>query len=76
MNYITTSHEELIRYAGLVESDRKIASMTYALYRNGLSAYLDVIDAERSLYASQMEYEGIVAQQYINFVNLHKAIGN
>ena len=76
LNYITTSHEELIRYAGLVESDRKIASMTYALYRNGLSAYLDVIDAERSLYASQMEYEGIVAQQYINFVNLHKAIGN
>lgn len=73
---LATSHEELLRYSGLVESNRKIATMTYSLYRNGLSAYLDVIDAERSLYASQMEYESIVAQQYINFINLHKAIGN
>ena len=72
---ITTSREELLRYAGLVKSYRNIAIMTYALYRNGLSGYLDVIDAERSLYSSQMQFENLVAQQYINYINLCKALG-
>ena len=72
---ITTSREELMRYAGLVKSYRNIAIMTYSLYRNGLSGYLDVIDAERSLYSSQMQFENLVAQQYINYINLCKALG-
>jgi multidrug efflux system outer membrane protein len=49
--------------------------MTNSLYRNGMSAYLDVIDAERNMYQSQMEYVNLVAQQYINYVNLFKALG-
>ena len=72
---ITSSREELLRYAGLVKSYRNIAVMTYSLYRNGLSGYLDVIDAERSLYTSQMQFENLVAQQYINYINLCKALG-
>lgn len=72
---ITSSREELLRYAGLVKSYRNIAVMTYALYRNGSSGYLDVIDAERSLYSSQMQFENLVAQQYINYINLCKALG-
>ena len=72
---ITSSREELLRYAGLVKSYRNIALMTYALYRNGLSDYLDVIDAERSLYTSQMQFENLVAQQYINYITLCKALG-
>ena len=72
---ITTSREELMRYAGLIKSYHNIAKMTYALYRNGLSDYLDVIDAERSLYSSQMQFENLVAQQYINYITLCKALG-
>ncbi len=72
---ITTSRAELLRYAGLVKSYRNIAIQTYALYRNGLSGYLDVIDAERSLYSSQMQFENLVAQQYINYITLCKALG-
>ena len=72
---ITSSREELIRYAGLVKSYRNIALMTYSLYRSGLSDYLDVIDAERSLYSSQMQFENLVAQQYINYITLCKALG-
>ena len=72
---ITTSRTELLRYAGLVKSYRSIAIQTYALYRNGLSGYLDVIDAERSLYSSQMQFENLVAQQYINYITLCKALG-
>lgn len=72
---IRSSREELLRYAGIVKSNRNIAVMTYALYRNGLSDYLDVIDAERSLYTSQMQFENLVSQQYINYINLCKALG-
>ena len=72
---ITSSRQELIRYAGLVKAYRNIAVKTYALYRSGLSKYLDVIDAERSLYASQMQFENLVAQQYINYITLCKALG-
>ncbi len=72
---ITSSRQELLRYAGLVKSYRNIAIQNYALYRNGLSGYLDVIDAERSLYSSQMQFENLVAQQYINYITLCKALG-
>ena len=72
---VTSSRDELLRYAELVKSYRNIAMMTYSLYRNGLSDYLDVIDAERSLYSSQMQFENLVAQQYINYINLCKALG-
>ena len=72
---ITTSREELERYTSLVESYHSIAQTSYALYINGLSNYLDVIDAERSLYTSQMERANLIAQQYINLINLYKALG-
>ena len=72
---ITTSRDELVRYEELVRSNRKVATITNALYISGLSNYLDVIDAERSLYTSHMERANIVAQQYINLINLYKALG-
>ena len=72
---IAAYRDETMRYKQLVESNMQVAILTSALYDNGLSAYLDVIDAERSLYDSQMQYSNIVAQQYINYVNLCKALG-
>ena len=72
---IAAYREETARYRQLVQSNTRVAIMTSALYNNGLSAYLDVIDAERTLYDSQMQFSNIVAQQYINYVNLCKALG-
>lgn len=72
---ITTYRRQAERYSKLVMANDRIANMTRALYSSGLSDYLDVIDAERSLYQSQMELVNLVAQQYINYVNLCKALG-
>ena len=72
---ITSSRKELLRYAGMIKTYRNVAVMNYALYRSGLSGYLDVIDAERSLYSAQMAFENLVAQQYINYITLCKALG-
>lgn len=72
---IETYRRETARYRELIESSSRITDMTNALYRSGMSAYLDVIDAERTLYNSKMQYSVLVAQQYINYVDLCKALG-
>ena len=72
---IATYRSQTERTGELVLSNDRIATMTRALYRSGLSDYLDVIDAERSLYQSQMSHVNLVVQQYINYVTLCKALG-
>ena len=72
---ITTYRDQTGRTGELLLSNDRVATMTRALYRSGLSDYLDVIDAERSLYQTQMELVNLVAQQYINYVTLCKALG-
>ncbi|MBQ2728484.1 MAG: efflux transporter outer membrane subunit [Alistipes sp.] len=75
LSQISSNREQIDRYGKLVDSYRQIVTMAHALYRNGMVDYLDVIDAERTLYSSQMQYVNLVAQQYINYVSLCKALG-
>lgn len=75
LSQISSNREQIERYGELVASYRQIVTMAHALYRNGMVDYLDVIDAERTLYSSQMQYVNLVAQQYINYVSLCKALG-
>ncbi|MBO5188822.1 MAG: efflux transporter outer membrane subunit [Alistipes sp.] len=75
LSQISSNREQIDRYGELVASYRQIVTMAHALYRNGMVDYLDVIDAERTLYSSQMQYVNLVAQQYINYVSLCKALG-
>ena len=44
-------------------------------YRNGASSYLDVLDAQRSLFAAQQAVVQVQAQQVQNQVALYKALG-
>lgn len=72
---IATVRTQTERYKELIVSNRKIAELSIALYRNGLSSYLDVIDASRTLYDSQMQYSNLVASMYIAYIKLFKALG-
>lgn len=63
------------RVERLVEANERIAVMERALFRSGMTDYLDVIDAERSLYDSQKQLVDITTQQYIAYVGLCKALG-
>ena len=72
---IATTRRESERYKSLIESNRRIATLSVALYRNGLSSYLDVIDASRTLYDSQMQYSNVIASMYIAYIKLFKALG-
>ncbi|MFR9603628.1 MAG: efflux transporter outer membrane subunit [Rikenellaceae bacterium] len=72
---ISTYRQELLLAHSLVEANAKIAESTAALYARGLGNYLSVIDAQRELYASQIDYQELLTQQYINYVSLVKSLG-
>lgn len=72
---IASNRIETDRYRQMVHAYRQITEKAHALYRSGMVDYLDVIDAERTLYTAQMELVNLVAQQYINYVTLCKALG-
>ncbi len=44
-------------------------------YKNGASSYLDVLDAQRSLFAAQQAVVQVQAQQVQNLVTLYKVLG-
>ncbi len=75
LTMIEANRHQVDRYDALVDSYRQIVTMAHALYRNGMVNYLDVIDAERTLYTAQMQLVNLMAQQYINYVSLCKALG-
>ncbi len=61
--------------ASLVNANVGVAKCVGALYDSGLNDYLNVIDAERELYESQMTLLSVVTSQYIAYVSLFKALG-
>lgn len=75
LSAIEESREQIEYYAAMVEADNAAAELTRKLYSAGMSGYLDVIDAERELYASQLGYVELLVDQYINYVDLIKALG-
>lgn len=75
LDAIAMTRERLAACAVTVEADARAGYLTRELYRAGMSAYLDVIDTERESYESQIEYAELVAGQYVNYVDLIKALG-
>lgn len=72
---ISTYRTQAEQYAEYVEANRRIAQLTMALYRNGMSNYLDVISTQQTWYNSQLELVQLTSQQYINYADLVMAIG-
>ena len=75
LSQISTYRREVERYGAMLESDRKVYELAKALYSSGMNSYTDLVDAERTLYDSQMSYAEVRAQQYIAYVALFKALG-
>lgn len=75
LSAIASTRHEIDRYGALVGRYEDIVEKAYALYRNGMADYLDVIDAERTLYSARMQHIDLQATQRINYVTLCKALG-
>ena len=44
-------------------------------YTNGLGTYLDVLDAQRQLFAAEIDLTGITRDQLTAVVQVYKALG-
>ncbi len=72
---IRTYRDQTARYAAIVESYRRISDKVNRLYFDGLADYLNVIDAERNLYSSQLQYIQLLTNQLNAYIDLYRAIG-
>lgn len=59
----------------VVESNRQVQDLTQQLYYTGLGDYLNVLDAERSYFDSQIQYQELSQQLGSSYVALYKALG-
>ncbi|NIJ75520.1 NodT family efflux transporter outer membrane factor (OMF) lipoprotein [Xanthomonas campestris] len=58
-----------------VEAAQRAYDLMSARYENGVSSHLEVLDAQRTLYAAQQNWIGIRLARQSNLVTLYKALG-
>jgi len=77
-NTLVAYANEQVRYRALtdaVAADRRALELADDLYTKGLGEFLDVLDAERSLYQSEDQLEQSEQAVVENLVALYKALG-
>lgn len=77
-NALVNYSKEQTRYRSLLEAaaaNRRAVELANELYRQGLVAFLNVLDAERTLYASENDLTQSEAHMASNLVALYKALG-
>ncbi len=70
--------QEQARYRSLVSAvaaDRRALQMANELYIGGLNSFLNVLDAQRSLYSAENDMAQSEANMAANLVALYKALG-
>lgn len=75
LSTILQHREQLTLSEEIVALNEEILRKNRALYRAGMTAYLDLLDAERSAYASRQTLASLRAGHFIDYINLYKALG-
>lgn len=69
------TRDQLDATAREVKALAQYASLARDLYEGGYTSYLDVLDAERSLFAAQLQQSALQDQELAQIVGLYKALG-
>ena len=69
------SREQLEAQRQQVEALQRYAGLARVRYENGYTSYLEVLDAERSLFTAQLLLTGTQGNLFRALVNLYKAMG-
>ena len=67
--------EQQAAQAAQTEAERRRLQLADLRYRNGVASYLDLLDAQRSLFALQQADVQVRLSQRMNQINLYKALG-
>ncbi|MFG5408518.1 efflux transporter outer membrane subunit [Piscinibacter sakaiensis] len=71
----STLGERLAAQQSLVEASRRSLALSQARFRSGADSYLEVLDAQRSLYAAQQALISLRQLEQVNRLVLYKALG-
>ena len=58
-----------------VDAERKVLDLAETRYRGGVAAYLEVLDAQRSLFDAEISETSAVRDQFVALIQLYKALG-
>jgi multidrug efflux system outer membrane protein len=61
--------------ADRVAADRKVLELCELRYKGGVSAYLEVLDAQRSLFEAEIDEAQTIGSNLVSLVRLYKALG-
>jgi multidrug efflux system outer membrane protein len=72
---VQKTHEQLAVVANQVEALHTYARLARLRYEGGYTSYIEVLDAERSLFNAQLSYTQTQGAELTSFVSLYKAMG-
>ncbi|HSC77651.1 MAG TPA: TolC family protein, partial [Candidatus Acidoferrales bacterium] len=58
-----------------VAAERKVLELAELRYRGGVAAYLEVLDAQRSLFNAEVEEVQSINDDWVTLIRLYKALG-
>lgn len=58
-----------------VRAERKVLELAELRYRGGVAAYLEVLDAQRSLFNAELDETQTIGSHLVSLVRLYKALG-
>ena len=61
--------------AARASADRKVLHLAELRYRGGVAAYLEVLDAQRSLFSSELDESQAIRDHLVFLIRLYKALG-
>lgn len=69
------SREQLVTQGRQVEALRTYAHLARLRFDGGYTSYIEVLDAERSLFNAELSYAQTQGAVFVALVNLYKAMG-
>ena len=70
-----TTRDELDAQGRRLDALKDYVRLAKIRYDNGYSSYIEVLDAQRSLFAVELGYAQTQARVYTSLVNIYKAMG-
>nr|WP_041362446.1 TolC family protein [Methylovorus sp. MP688] len=67
--------DEIALQASIAEADRERLRLATRRYERGVANYLELLDAQRSLYDSEQQLVQLKQLGLVNKINLYKALG-
>jgi outer membrane protein, multidrug efflux system len=58
-----------------VNAERKVLELAEMRYRGGVAAYLEVLDAQRSLFSAELDESQTIGANLVSLVQLYKSLG-